>query len=154
LKDLSQDNVIDEFDNLIFDETETESSRIRNLSTFANRELAKAEFTNDLNHQRVSYLNSLRIFDRLKLVTRDLLICDRDSYITNPNGADVFRSDMSATVEVVPQQFDLLPGYFRLPGGEIFPGGSPELFATADIDEGRLLVIPLKNIIKAEAVSP
>jgi len=144
LEDLKDDEPVDEFDRLTLESAMPRAEVVRRIGSIANRLFINTEYDQaEMNQQRVSYLNSLGILDGIVLVTRDVLVMDRDDYI---KGDNIRYSDMSNVLHLKPQAFDILPGYLRIPGGGIFPGGPPELFATCELVDGRSVLIPIKAV--------
>jgi hypothetical protein len=142
LFDLRNDRITREIDWLVFNDDDT-VRRTKKVIDLVSRIFAKNEDQFELNLERVSYLNSLELFNDVIVVTNDVAIANREDYL---QATDVAFSETNADLELLPEMLDLLPGYIRLPGGEVLLGGAPELCATAENHDGRRIIMPLSKI--------
>ncbi|HET7059803.1 MAG TPA: hypothetical protein VFH99_00575 [Candidatus Saccharimonadales bacterium] len=146
LRDLADDPVVAEIDNIVLDEQDDPLLKIARLGEVVNEGLAleEVEFEPiDLNHQRASYLNSLGLHYQVQLVVNDLIIGDADEIPAN-----YLYSSLESHLTFEPYFFTIAPGYDRLTGhDEPLAGGPPELYAHVETEDGQIVLAPLKSIL-------
>ena len=152
-EDLRDDRLLPELESLALDERVPTETVFKKIGSIVDEILVKEKWRVMRNYQRVSYINSLGLQHQVSLLASDMLVGRRDAYIANPDGGEVLPNDMSNTLRIRPQRFDILPSYWRLPDGEITTGGPCELFATSSLIDGRSVMVPFKSVLEVKADS-
>jgi hypothetical protein len=145
LEELAGDGVTAQIDEISFNDTLDLHQKVSRICACMNKVLEHtAWLEDDLNHQRISYINSLGLFAGTSIFTRDLLLADKDTYLSS---GQIQFTDMSLSVEVLPYMIDAAPGYRRGERPEaITLEHCPELFVAATLTDGQPVMAPLKNI--------
>jgi hypothetical protein len=150
LEDLEDDPIAQLVDHIMFDENTTDLEKIKRLGNYVNRALRKQEFSDEkaMNHQRVSYINSMGLHHNLKLAVNDIVLGDAD------DESDEFSLvSLSGQANIIPVRFEIASGYELVPGGEeALAGGPPELYARTNLPDGRPLLAALKNVLDAQRI--
>jgi hypothetical protein len=146
LQDLEGDPVVAEIDDVVLGEEDGSLVKITGLGEVINASLALEEIefeAVDLNHQRVSYLNSLGLHDQVQLVVNDIVIGDETGILNSH-----MYSSLESRVTIQPYFFTIAPGYDRLTGHpEPLAGGPPELYAQVSTEDGQVVLAPLKSVL-------
>lgn len=147
-RDLASDRVIGEIDRIAIDEHRSAAEKVSNLR-FMNQVLANLEAEDELNHQRVSYINSLGLLDGVSMLINDMIITDQ-----HDPGTVLYMSQPSEPpVLLRPNMFTLAPGYDRLADGQPpLMGGPPELHARITLADNQAMLAPLKNVVEVRPV--
>lgn len=145
LEELADDAVTAEIDKISFDEASGLHEKISRICACMNKVLERTAYLeDDLNHQRISYINSLGLFAGTSVFTRDLLLADKETYLTS---GQILFTDMARSIEILPYRIDAAPGYRRgrRPEDVTFEP-CPELFVAATLTDGQPVMAPLSNI--------
>jgi hypothetical protein len=145
LVDLKHDQVIAAFDRLIFGQEDRSIPEIvREVGKLANRILPNLEtHTWGMNTQRISYLNSLDLLSKLKIVTNDFVVGTFDSL---KKDGHVHASPKMQAYSFKPDIFEARHGYMRTSEG-VIEGGPPELFTRFEVNPGQVIHAPTKDIL-------
>lgn len=151
--DLKEDEMIEDLAEIAFREFNTKFEVVKDLSAFTNEALMDKSHEEDMNHQRISYLNSLGLLVGARLLTRDLFVGDKDELETlqakNPEEEIKF-NDPSNLGEVTPEIFELARGYEWVDDKKILFRETVELYikGTAEVGQRvRSVLVPLKSIV-------
>lgn len=150
LEDLYKDRLLAEVDKLVWQDDTLDPCTVKTIGRIANRVLAAEEYREEINYQRVSYLNQLGLFQDMIVTTRDIAIATRDDFISGKNIA--FSDPNTDPVELQPYMLDILPGYMRVGDSGILLGGPLELFAHYPAGEDKIIFIPMKLVEEIKQV--
>lgn len=151
LIDLSDDKAIDWIDAFLSEDHQSHSHVISGLGSLMNVILEEFEDEADLNHQRVSYINSYNLLNGVVVLTDDFVIGGREVYEKQDpeKGVDFsMPGEGSEVVEIDPYFFQLAHGYHRFDSvvDPILTGGAPELFIEGRLGGGEPAMAPLKSV--------
>lgn len=143
LEDLASDNVVRGFDQIVFGEDDI-ANKLRAIGNLGMRALTNLRYEDEMNQQRVSYLNSLGILDGQYIVARDMLVENGDGRI-DFDSLNVSSSEQ--LIEVAPKLFDTAHAYDRDDAGkvEVYPD-SVDLYAWGKAANNLTVLVPLRNV--------
>jgi hypothetical protein len=147
LVDLAQDDVIDNIDKIAYGRDRSTAVCVKAIAEYVNKILVDREQEAEKNHQRVSYLNSLKLLSGLEMCVDKIIVAnDRNEYINNSPKIDVY--ELSAITPVASDVIDILPSWLETPSGDVLPGGQPELCFVASTNDKRKAFMPLSKILE------
>ena len=150
-EDLEGDSPITELEKIIFDGDLDAAQKLRQVGDLAVRIFRNLEHDDERNQQRLSYLNSLGLFDDVAMVAGDFFIGNRVAY---EKAGELNFNDPNFKFVIYPDNFQLSSGYRRVPSrGEIMMGGSSELFIDARLEDGQEILAPFEPIRTIAATS-
>lgn len=145
-RDLDNDGVVSAIDRIAFQADVDIHHTIRRIGDMTTKAISRRENEANLNHQRISYLNSLGLLEGVALVTPDLVMGDKDKY--EADGELTF-SETSVKLVVYPDFFQIANGYDRIPGPPgVLLGGAPTLFIEGNLEDGQAVMVPFAGITK------
>ena len=147
LADLRNDAVVADIDKIAFGDladANGEWARAEEIGLFMAQTLFERQTEDDINHQRLSYLNSLGTLSEVVLVTKDFALGDKSAYET---GDALNFSNANLEFLVYPKIFHFLHGYKRMrPSGAIALEREPELFIEGRLEGGQKVLAPFQEI--------
>lgn len=147
LGDMSGSRVVEQFDEILFDEELEAEEQIRQIGRCANEMFRSEEHLIDVQYQRVSYLNASGLLDGVFVETSDfMIVSDRDRYVDG-TGMPKIADDAHSSVSVGALSFDVLPSYEQSGAKSFKLRQPPELFLAAQIPAG-WLALPVKSLDK------
>lgn len=153
-EDMQHDDCVAEIDDIIFDNIDDRLEMIHKLGMFMNRLLAsKSPRTQAVNHQRISLINSRRIFEDAVISAQDFVRGDFRNRDKFSDSTDFCYANVP--LDIVPGNLTVLPGYRRFTspktkqkyGGEIEVFQKKELYVRGTSEAGEQLLVPIKNIV-------
>lgn len=145
LRDLRDDKVVHyAFDNIVFHPDNSPVDAIIKIGKIARKVFSGDRENPELNHQRISYLNSMGLLDGISILTRDFL------QVTGyPSEGDVTSQPVQTErfVQIEPGFFVLGKKYHRDTQGNVYcKPGEIDLGVKTPTGDGEAIVVPVPNI--------
>ncbi len=143
LDDLADDNVVKGFDEIAFSDNDI-VEKLRAIGSLGKRALTNLRFDEEMNQQRVSYLNSLGILDGRYIIASDMLVENGDGRI-DFDSLNV--SSANQRIQVAPKLLDLAHAYERDDtGGVEVREDMVDLYAWGKAANDLTVLVPLRNV--------
>ncbi len=144
LVDLQDDKIVNNaFDGIAYSEKYSRAEAIKKIGCLATRIFSKYKDDKYLNHQRISYLNSIGLLEDVVVRAKDFEIGGAQYGYTSPSNKNVMEFDEG--------YFVLSPGYKRTREGiPYILSGRLELFIKSWINKDSYAKVPMSNILDIE----
>jgi len=145
-EDLKNDKIVQHgFDSIAYDEHLDRPEAIVKIGQIARKAFSGPIDQPELDHQRISYLNSLGLLEGLSVLTRDYLNVSGfgdELKVSIPSPSD------QPCTQIEPGFFVLAESYGRDKMGQVFyKRGQRDLCIKTPVDDGAAVVVPVPNIV-------
>jgi hypothetical protein len=145
LVDLADDEVIEEFDEVLYADSLDDLSRLKKIGDLAFLAMSVLIEQDEFNQQRISYLNSSGLLDGLDIFSRDMLVADDDGVVDFDNA---LATNLSQSIQIKPSMLDVAHSYDREGGVPVFNESDLDLYICGQIADGKVAMAPLRKIYK------
>ncbi len=150
--DLKNDPALERINNIVYtDVFDNRTQKIRALGKFMRKAMIQIEVGNNslenINHQRLSYLNSIPVFNKDEKVATSNFIFESNLAKAEDHEVDVSIEKSLGTVRIEPRMLVSARKYFVERSGYAHFSSSQDIYLNGETDTGQSIYCPLKSAV-------